>query len=51
MNTVAPGFIETTAAQGLIARLAKNDGIDEGAARERLMDFAWRNSDRPARTP
>ena len=27
-----------TAAQALIARLAKKDGIDEGAARERLMD-------------
>jgi NAD(P)-dependent dehydrogenase (short-subunit alcohol dehydrogenase family) len=38
VNTVAPGFIETTAAQALIARLAKKDGIDEGAARERLMD-------------
>jgi NAD(P)-dependent dehydrogenase (short-subunit alcohol dehydrogenase family) len=38
VNTVAPGFIETTAAQALLARLAKKDGIDEGAARERLMD-------------
>jgi NAD(P)-dependent dehydrogenase (short-subunit alcohol dehydrogenase family) len=37
VNTVAPGFIETTAAQGLIARLAEQDGIDEGAAREGLM--------------
>jgi NAD(P)-dependent dehydrogenase (short-subunit alcohol dehydrogenase family) len=38
VNTVAPGFIETTAAQGLIARLAEKDGIDEGAARQGLMD-------------
>jgi NAD(P)-dependent dehydrogenase (short-subunit alcohol dehydrogenase family) len=38
VNTVAHGFIETTAAQALIARLAKKDVIDEGAARERLMD-------------
>ena len=38
VNTVAPGFIETTAAQALIARLAKKDGIDEGVARERLME-------------
>ena len=34
-NTVAPGFIETTPAQRLIARLAKKAGFDEGAARDR----------------
>jgi len=38
VNTVAPGFIETTAAQGLIARLAENAGTDEDAARQSLMD-------------
>jgi NAD(P)-dependent dehydrogenase (short-subunit alcohol dehydrogenase family) len=38
VNTVAPGFIETTAAQGLIARLAEKDGTDEDAARQGLMD-------------
>jgi NAD(P)-dependent dehydrogenase (short-subunit alcohol dehydrogenase family) len=38
VNTVAPGFIETTAAQGLIARLAEKDGTDERAARQGLMD-------------
>lgn len=38
VNTVAPGFIETTAAQGLIARLAEKDGTSEGAARQALMD-------------
>jgi NAD(P)-dependent dehydrogenase (short-subunit alcohol dehydrogenase family) len=37
VNTVAPGFIETTAAQGLIARLAEQAGTDHGAARGGLM--------------
>ena len=37
MNSVAPGFIETTAAQGLIARLAESAGTDMAAARESLM--------------
>jgi NAD(P)-dependent dehydrogenase (short-subunit alcohol dehydrogenase family) len=38
VNTVAPGFIETTAAQRLIARLAEKAGTDEDAARRSLMD-------------
>jgi len=38
VNTVAPGFIETTAAQGLIARLAESAGTDAETAREGLMD-------------
>ena len=38
VNTVAPGFIETTAAQRLIARLAEKAGTDEGTARQDLMD-------------
>src|SRR4029450_6160735 len=38
VNTVAPGFIETTAAQGLMARLAEQDGSEEDAARQGLMD-------------
>ena len=38
VNTVAPGFIETTAAQALIERLANASGIDEDAARQGLMD-------------
>lgn len=38
VNTVAPGFIETTAAQGLIARLAEKAGTDEGTARQDLID-------------
>ena len=37
VNTVAPGFIETSAAQGLIERLAKQDGTDMEAARQVLM--------------
>src|SRR2546430_655646 len=38
VNTVAPGFIETTAAQGLVARLAEKAGTDEDPARRGLMD-------------
>jgi NAD(P)-dependent dehydrogenase (short-subunit alcohol dehydrogenase family) len=38
VNAVAPGFIETTAAEGLIARLAENAGTDFDTARQRLMD-------------
>ncbi len=38
VNTVAPGFIETTAAQGLVARLAEKAGTDEDTARRGLMD-------------
>jgi NAD(P)-dependent dehydrogenase (short-subunit alcohol dehydrogenase family) len=38
VNTVAPGFIETTAAQGLIARLAEQVGTDQGAARRSLIE-------------
>ena len=36
--TVAPGFIETTAATGLIETLAKNAGTDFDTARQGLMD-------------
>ena len=38
VNTVAPGFIETTAAHGLVARLAEKAGTDEDTARRGLMD-------------
>jgi NAD(P)-dependent dehydrogenase (short-subunit alcohol dehydrogenase family) len=38
VNSVAPGFIQTTAADGLIARLAHEAGTDENAARQGLMD-------------
>ncbi|MDZ4869929.1 MAG: SDR family oxidoreductase [Alphaproteobacteria bacterium] len=37
VNTVAPGFIETSAAHRLIVRLAEADGVDEQAARSVLM--------------
>ena len=38
VNTIAPGFIETTAAQRLIARLAEGTGTDDATARKSLMD-------------
>jgi NAD(P)-dependent dehydrogenase (short-subunit alcohol dehydrogenase family) len=38
VNTVAPGFIETTAAHRLVVRLAEKAGTDEATARLGLMD-------------
>jgi NAD(P)-dependent dehydrogenase (short-subunit alcohol dehydrogenase family) len=38
VNTVSPGFIETDAAHRLILRLAEQRGVDEGTARQGLMD-------------
>jgi NAD(P)-dependent dehydrogenase (short-subunit alcohol dehydrogenase family) len=38
VNSVAPGFIETTAAIGLIERLAENAKTDFDTARQGLMD-------------
>jgi NAD(P)-dependent dehydrogenase (short-subunit alcohol dehydrogenase family) len=37
VNTVAPGFIETSAAQALIERLSKQTGSDMQTARQELM--------------
>jgi NAD(P)-dependent dehydrogenase (short-subunit alcohol dehydrogenase family) len=37
VNSVAPGFIETSAAEALIERLSKQSGIDTEAARQELM--------------
>jgi len=37
INTVSPGFIETTAAHAMIQRWARHDGISEDQAREKLM--------------
>ena len=37
VNTVAPGYIETTAATRLVTRLAENAGTTEDVARRRLM--------------
>jgi len=49
VNTVAPGFIETTAAEGLIERLAKSAGTDQAMARQGLMDSLGRYSAGPPR--
>jgi NAD(P)-dependent dehydrogenase (short-subunit alcohol dehydrogenase family) len=38
VNTVAPGFIETQAAEALIKRLAKSSGTDYDTARQGLID-------------
>lgn len=38
VNSVAPGFIETTAAQALVKRMAAQRGGNEAAARTALMD-------------
>jgi len=38
VNSVAPGYIETTAAERLVARLAAGAGTSEDAARQNLMD-------------
>ena len=37
INTVAPGFIETTAASAMIRRIAEHGGISDTAAREKVM--------------
>ena len=37
VNTIAPGFIETSAAQALIERLSKQAGTDMETARQELM--------------
>lgn len=38
VNTVAPGFIQTSSAERLVERIAEGDGIDRQAALQRLMD-------------
>jgi NAD(P)-dependent dehydrogenase (short-subunit alcohol dehydrogenase family) len=38
VNAVAPGFTETAAAHRLILRLAEERGVDEGTARQGLME-------------
>jgi NAD(P)-dependent dehydrogenase (short-subunit alcohol dehydrogenase family) len=38
VNSVAPGFVQTTAADDLIHRIAADAGIDRAAALDRLMD-------------
>jgi NAD(P)-dependent dehydrogenase (short-subunit alcohol dehydrogenase family) len=39
VTTISPGFIETSGAHGMIMQLAQSSGIDEGAARQRIMDM------------
>lgn len=38
VNTVAPGFIQTEGAEGLITRVAESDGITHEAALQQVMD-------------
>src|SRR5207249_9784609 len=39
VNLISPGFIETSGAHGMIMQLAKSEGIDENAARQKIMDL------------
>jgi len=38
VNTVAPGYTETEAAQGMVNEIAQRTGISKNAARQRIMD-------------
>ena len=38
VNTVAPGYTETEAAQGMVEEIARRTGISKDAARQRIMD-------------
>ena len=38
VNTVAPGYTETAAAQGMVNEIAQRTGIDTDAARQHIMD-------------
>lgn len=38
VNTVAPGYTETLAAQGMVNEIAHRTGVSEDAARQRIMD-------------
>ncbi len=39
VNLISPGFIETSGAHGMNVQLAKSEGIDESAARQKIIDF------------
>lgn len=39
INTVSPGFVETSAAHNMILRLAESQGTDEAAARQAIIDM------------
>ena len=38
VNTVAPGYTETEAAQGMVNEIAQRTGLSKNAARQRIMD-------------
>jgi NAD(P)-dependent dehydrogenase (short-subunit alcohol dehydrogenase family) len=38
VNTVAPGYTETLAAQGMVNEIAQRTGVSKDAARQRIMD-------------
>jgi NAD(P)-dependent dehydrogenase (short-subunit alcohol dehydrogenase family) len=38
VNTVAPGYTETEAAQGMVNEVAERTGVSKDAARQRIMD-------------
>jgi NAD(P)-dependent dehydrogenase (short-subunit alcohol dehydrogenase family) len=38
VNTVAPGFVQTSSADALVERIAEDEGIDWAAALQRVMD-------------
>ena len=38
MNTVAPGYTETQAAQGMVEEIAQRTGSSREVARQRIMD-------------
>ncbi len=39
VTMISPGYIETSGAQGMIRDISRNDGVSEGAARQRIMDL------------
>lgn len=38
VTSISPGWIYTTAAQAMVSRLAENGGIDEGVAKQGILD-------------
>lgn len=39
VNSVAPGFVQTEGADGLVDRISRAGGIDREAALQQVMDF------------
>jgi NAD(P)-dependent dehydrogenase (short-subunit alcohol dehydrogenase family) len=50
VNTVAPGFIETEAAKGLIRRLAEKEGYGSAGCKAGTHEFIGRHTDWPSCT-